>query len=226
MNALQQLMDRFDLLSMRERVIIVVALVMLLALVWDQGFQSPLERKNGAHKAQVESLRAELAGLNKSIELLVAQGAGDPRKQGLDKAAALKKEIAGLDVQLAGATSGLIAPKEMAQVLRQLLARTSHLTLDALRTLAPEAVIAPISADNKVVTQAAINAGSAQIYRHGVEIEVSGTYLEALDFLEQVEALPWRFFWDKVEYKVEQHPQGRLKLTLYTLGLKQGWIGV
>src|SRR5262249_19839149 len=159
--------------------------VLLIALIWDQGFMAPLDRKNRAHKAQVESLGAELTGLDKSIELLVAQGAGDPHRQGLDKAASLKKEIAGLDVQLAGATSGLIAPKEMAQVLHQLLQRTSHLTLDALRTLPPEAVIAPVAGD-KVVQQAANTVGSAQIYRHGVEIEVSGTYLEALTFLEAV----------------------------------------
>ena len=38
--------------------------------------------------------------------------------------------------------------------------------------------------------------------------------------------LPWRFFWDHVEYRVEQYPQGRLKLTVFTLGLREGWVGV
>ena len=131
----------------------------------------------------------------------------------------LKQEIATLDGRLAGATSGLIAPKEMAQVLEQLLVRTSRMTLRGLRTLPPESVIAPSA-------QATPGAPAAQIYKHGVVLELEGTYLETLGFLQAVETLPWRFFWDHIDFTVEAHPQGRVKLTLYTLGLQEGWIGV
>ena len=115
------------------------------------------------------------------------------------------------------ATSGLIAPKEMAQVLEQVLARASRLTLQGLRTLPPQAVVAP---------NAQTGAGAAQIYKHVVELELTGGYLDTLYFLQQLEALPWRFFWDHIEYTVEEHPRGRVRLRLYTLGLEEGWIGV
>jgi MSHA biogenesis protein MshJ len=60
-----------------------------------------------------------------------------------------------------------------------------------------------------------------------VELELSGDYMDTLYFLQALEALPWRFFWDRVEYVAgEGETRGRLTLRLYTLGLEEAWIGV
>jgi MSHA biogenesis protein MshJ len=219
------LLDRYDQLSLRERVMVLLAVLGLLALLWDSILMQPLERQRKLRQQQVEILRAEVAGLEKSVDAIVAQGVTDPdaaNRAALDK---LKKDIGDLDSQLAGATAGLIAPKEMARVLEQVLARTSRLTLLRLQTLPPESVIAPLAGDPGAA-QAALKAGATQIYRHGVELELSGEYLEVLRFLQSLEALPWRFFWDKADYTVEQFPKGKLKLTIYTLGLQEGFVGV
>ena len=222
---LTDLMDRFDQRSLRERVMVLMAVLALIALLWDSILMQPLERERKGRLAQVEMLRAEVSGLQKSVEAIVAQGVTDPDEANRNAVAKLQGEIASLDGQLAGATAGLIAPKEMAHVLEQVLDRTSHLTLLKLKSLPPEAVIAPISGDANA-SQGAGKAASTQVYKHGVEIEIAGGYLETLHFLQSLEALPWRFFWDHAEYVVEQYPQGRLKLVIYTLGLQEGWIGV
>jgi MSHA biogenesis protein MshJ len=214
---LRDLLDRFDLLSLRERVMIMGAAVLLTVMVWDGLLMEPQAKARKARLGQVEALRAEVAGLTQGIESMAAQGVVDPDRQAREAVAALRQEIAALDARMAGATSGLIAPREMAQVLEQLLDRTSKLTLHGLRTLPPEAVSAPARAGSAPTTQ---------IYKHGVELELGGTYLETLEFLQALEALPWRFFWDRVEFTVQEHPQGRARLTLYTLGLQEGWIGV
>jgi MSHA biogenesis protein MshJ len=224
---LRDLMDRFDQLSLRERIIILIATLLLIALVWDSAFMSTLDRERKARLQQIDALRAEISGLDQSIEALVAQGATDPRKSSHATADGLRAEIQELDRRLASVTSGLIAPKEMARVLEQVLARASRLTLNGLRTLPPEGVIA--SANGGTTGQAAqpgAPAAAAQIYKHGVELELSGSYLDTLYFLQALEALPWRFFWDRIEFTVEQYPRGRVKLRLYTLGLEEGWIGV
>jgi MSHA biogenesis protein MshJ len=214
---LRDLMDRYDQLSLRERIIVLIATLLLIALIWDSAFMGPLDRDRKGRLQQVEGLRAEVSGLEQSIEALVEQGAANPAPDSKAVIEALNAEIAEIDRRLAGATSGLIDPKEMSQVLEQVLARASRLTLQALRTLPPQAVVAP---------NAQPGGGAAQIYKHGVELELTGSYLDTLYFLQQLEALPWRFFWDHIEYTVEQHPRGRVKLRLYTLGLEEGWIGV
>jgi MSHA biogenesis protein MshJ len=215
---LRDLMDRYDQLSLRERIIVLVATLLLLALVWDSVFMGPLDREGKGRLQQVEALRAEVSGLEQSVEALVAQGAANPVQSSASTADALAAEIQELDRRLVGATSGLIEPKEMAHVLEQVLARAQRLTLHALRTLPPQAVAAP---DAKPGTP------GAQIYKHGVELELSGEYMDTLFFLQALEALPWRFFWDRVEFSAdESDPRGRLKLRLYTLGLEEAWIGV
>ena len=214
---LRDLLDRFDQLSLRERVMVMAALLVVLLALWDNVLMRPLDREAKQRRQQVEALRAEVAGLEQSVEAIVAQGGNDPERQAREAIDKIRKELAGLDQQLAGATSGLIAPKEMAHVLEQVLQRTARLTLDGLRTLPPQALVAPAAGDGATGTR---------IYRHGIELELSGGYLEVLNFLQALEALQWRFFWDRIEYRVDEYPKGHVKLTLYTLGLQEGWIGV
>ena len=215
---LRDLMDRFDQLSLRERVIVLIAALLLIALIWDSVFMGPLDKEGQGRLQQIEALRAEVTGLETSIETLVAQGAANPAQTSGATLEALKAEILELDRRLVGATSGLIAPKEMSSVLEQVLARAQRLKLIALRTVPPQAVAAP---------ETAPGAPAAQIYKHGVELELAGTYPDAIYFLQALEALPWRFFWDRVEYVTAETPaEGRLKLRLYTLGLEEAWIGV
>lgn len=214
---LRDLLDRYDQLSLRERVIVLIAALLLIALIWDSVFMGPLDRERKGRLHQIDALRAEVSGLEQSIEALVAQGAANPARNSGATADALSAEIGELDRRLVGATSGLIEPKEMSHVLEQVLARAQRLTLHGLRTLPPQAVAAP---------NAQPGAPAAQIYKHGVELELSGSYLDTLYFLQALEALPWRFFWDRIEYAVEEYPRGRIKLRLYTLGLEEGWIGV
>jgi len=233
---LRDLMDRFDQLSLRERGLILAALVALVVLVWDNIFMRPLERARKIRLQQVTALRAEVEGLQKSTDTIVQQASQDPDADTRKAIEVTRHEIEQIDGKLAGATSGLIAPKEMAHVLEQVLARTSRLELRVLRTLPPEPVapatgVAPAPAvppaAGKTAAPAPPPAGPvAQIYKHGLEIEIDGSYLDVLHFLQALEALPWKFFWERADFTVAQHPKGRLKLTLYTLGLQEGWIGV
>ena len=181
-------------------------------------FAAPRARARAQSKQQVEVLVAEVAGLEQSIETLAKQGQKDPDRGLSAEIAVLKKEIPELDARLAGATTGLIGPEEMTQVLRQLLQRASKLEISGLRTIPATPVIVDAQ-ENGVVT-------GAKIYKHGLELELAGGYLDVLRFLQSMESLQWRFFWDQIELQVEQYPRARVRLVVYTLSLEEGWIGV
>lgn len=228
---LQDRMDRFDLLSLRERALVIVAALGVVLLLWDSLLMSPLQRTRKVRVQQVQALRAEVAGLETSVVTVEKQAAHDPDVDARRQAQALRDEIAGLDSRLSGVASGLIDPREMSRVLEQVLQRTAALKLKRLRTLPPEVVTAPTAgAATPAGTAAPVvgppAAGSTQVFRHGMEIELTGTYLETLQFLQALEALPWHFFWDRVEFTVDQHPQGHARVLIYTLGLQEGWLGV
>lgn len=221
-----ELLDRFDRLSLRERGLVAAALLGLMLVIWDVAVQGPLQRKHRVREQAMVALRAEVQGLEQSAQTLAAQVQDDPVRAASQAVAALKAEIAGLDQRLTGATAGLIEPREMGRVLEDVLARTARLKLLSLRTLPAEPLVpvAPAAATAPAAQPAA--AAGPQVWRHGVEIEVSGSYLDTLEFLQALEALPWRFYWDRVDFAVEQHPRGRARLLVHTLGLREGWIGV
>jgi MSHA biogenesis protein MshJ len=62
------------------------------------------------------------------------------------------------------------------------------------------------------------------LFRHGVEITLSGSYLDMIAYMEALEALPTQLFWGKAEFEVENYPNARLTLTLYTLSMDKKWM--
>ena len=102
----------------------------------------------------------------------------------------------------------------MGTVLEAILARQQGLVLHSLSSLDPK----PLPLEEKT--------GLAPIYRHGLRIEVDGGYLDLLQFVQALERMPWAFIWEDMQIEVEEHPRSRLRLTLYTLSLGEGWLGV
>jgi MSHA biogenesis protein MshJ len=74
--------------------------------------------------------------------------------------------------------------------------------------------------------EAAAKASEVGLYRHGVRLVFEGDYLTTMAFLESLEQKSWRFFWQSLQYDVEQYPKARVTLTLYTLSPERAWLGV
>lgn len=62
------------------------------------------------------------------------------------------------------------------------------------------------------------------LYRHGVEIVLQGSYLDMINTMQALEALPVQLFWGGARLDAQQYPEARLTLTLYTLSLDEQWI--
>lgn len=217
---LRDLQDKFDALSLRERVLIMSALLGLLAVLWDSLLIKPLHRQRRQQTQQINDLRLEIVGLEQAMAEMAERGSVDPDRQTREAIEALNQDLAVVDDQMESMTAGLINPREMAGVLEQLLARKIGLQIVSLRSLPAEGLLPRVAAPG------AEGAPAARIFKHGLELELTGGYLDTLRFLQALEKLRWRFFWDRIELSVEQHPVARIKLMLYTLSLQEGWIGV
>ena len=57
-------------------------------------------------------------------------------------------------------------------------------------------------------------------------INFEGDYLSTLDYIRSVEQLGWRVFWEGVRIDSSDYPRSRVTVSLYTLSLDEGWIGV
>lgn len=212
----QNLLDRFDAMALRERVLIMIALLGVIALIWDALLMQPIERSRKVLAPQVDNLRLELDRLNSSIAEAATDSQNDPDATLRSELSRVQQSVGTLENTLDTLTHGLIAPEEMVEVLRNVLARTPPLQLIRLETLEPQALASLVPGEIL----------PTQIYRHRVRVELQGTYLEVLEFLAKLEELPWQFYWDTLELSSEGHPQSRVTVTLGTLGREEAWIGV
>ena len=63
-------------------------------------------------------------------------------------------------------------------------------------------------------------------YRHGLRIELEGSFADTLAYLQQLEALPWDFYWDRLEIIAGEYPKNRISIEVYTISIGRLWLGV
>ena len=55
---------------------------------------------------------------------------------------------------------------------------------------------------------------------------MTGSYLDLLAYLKDLEKLPNQMYWGKLDLTVAAYPQVTLKLSVYTLSLDPAWLVV
>ena len=133
---------------------------------------------------------------------------------------------------LADIQSSLVPPQRMTALLEDILRRNHGLRLVSLKTLPvtsliePEAVLSTKTSSEpvKLANAAKPVTPANPVYRHGVELTVSGSYAELVHYLTELETLQWHMFWGKADLVVETYPKVNLTLRLYTLSLDPAWL--
>ncbi|WP_332856120.1 type II secretion system protein GspM [Duganella sp. S19_KUP01_CR8] len=103
---------------------------------------------------------------------------------------------------------------------------TPAAVLQAAAASAKQQTAGAAPASTPAAAPAAPAAPTPLLYRHGVQLVLQGSYLEMIDYLEALEAMPTQLLWGAAALDAGQFPQARLTLTLYTLSLDQKWIAL
>jgi MSHA biogenesis protein MshJ len=226
--SLTKLLARFDALEQRERgaVALVVALVLVVTVQWL--VVDPLNADRERLRRQITDIRGQIVTQQTELEAITQRHQQDPDRQEREILARLQQEEVQLDERLRTHMRGLVEPEQMAVVLEQVLSQKTPLRLHQVRSLNPEPLLtdltAPVNDNGDTVPEQ--RPAEAGIFRHGLEIEFRGSYLATLDYLQALEALPWDFYWDGVRLEMDSYPEARVVITVHTLSLKEGWIGV
>ncbi len=227
---LRALPERFDALSGRERGMILILVLAMLGGGWFNLLWYPQNVLQKQIRSDIQELDDQIALLDTQLTGLVNQAERDPNEKIKQELEQLKRFISEMEGQIKGTAAALIEPREMAQLLEQMLLSNAGLQLVRLSTLKTEPLMGSKPGDVEAGEAPAIDdpAGVAEknIYRHAFVIEFEGRYLAVLNYLKALEALPGRFFWDGIELEVTDYPAARVRLQLHTLSLSEGWIGV
>jgi MSHA biogenesis protein MshJ len=204
--------SRIDALSLRERLLVMITALVLFAALWQTLLMQPLATRASETRAELTALEQRIAGANQSLEEQILQLAdgGDMQRS---RIASLSRRIEEINTALGDHAAELIDPSEMAEVLEGVLREQSRLTLVRIGNTQPEALAA--GDEESAVT----------FYRHGLEIEVEGSYAACLEYLNAIESLPWRLYWQVLELDVIDYPLNRVRIEVSTLSLDEEWIG-
>jgi MSHA biogenesis protein MshJ len=225
---LSALAARIDAMTLRERAIMFGAAAALLVVftysLWiDSDFA-----KSAALTREIAQREAEMKALQDQLAKLGAARGADPDQANRQRLNLVLGQLAQVDAAIAAEERKFTPPEKMRGIVEGLLARNSRVSLVSLKTI-PMVSIAEVrgNGDGQAVAKSAKPSSSPErlIFRHGVELVVSGGYLDILAYLAQLEKLPTQLYWGAMHLQ-GTYPAVTVKLTVYTLSLDRAWLAV
>ena len=226
----------FAALSRREKQIVAAGLMLgPLVLGFNFAIDPAMVKVHNARAtsaklaAETETLRAQLAAMGG-----VKFDPDAPQRERLGKLAA---ELNQVELGLKAITGSVVPPERVRNLLEALLKRHKGLELISLRNLPVEPLeamqpaaatagtaTAPVSEAPKAGGKPTSPAPSSGIYRHGIEIQIAGTYSDLRGWIEELEQRPERLLWSRLDLKVDAYPRSILLLQVYSLSLDPEWM--
>ena len=217
---------KIETLALRERVLIFCALAFLLITLVNMVFLEPLLAEQKKLSAQVVQQQEKMKEIQAQITTLLQAKKNNEDSPQRVLLTQLKNQIMEGETYLQSRRDRLVPPEEMAGLLEQVLTRNGQLQLVSLRSLPVSPLIENANTDADASAAQSTGVPESQVFKHGVQITVRGSYLDLLQYLTALEQLPVQMFWGMAKMNVGQHPVAELTLTLYTLSLDKIWLQI
>lgn len=230
---------RIDDLSLRERAMIFAAAAFVVIALMNALLLAPLSNKQKMLSAQMVQQQEKVKALQGHIQNLL-QARQDAEHSPLHvRLAQLKQQLQEQDHYLQSHRDRLVEPDKMASLLEQVLNKNDKLQLVSLKTLPASPLLEKQPAGGSETNLAGTDlpgepkqpgsyqrGAQKQIFKHGVQITVRGSYMDMLRYVTALEKMPAQMFWGEASLSVKQHPDATLTLTLYTLSLGKIWLTI
>lgn len=229
MNAWTRLRTLFEQRTVREQWAIAALAVLGLPLAIAAAWAEPTWRINRSLTLQADAARAE------STRAGALGASSDPNRMARDEIRRLEEQMRTAQVSIGSVSNTMVAPDEMAGLLEGLLGRHSGVRLLGLRSSAPETV--PLGSDaagappaptavQKISVPDTTRDGAAGLYRHGIELQLEGSWSDLHAYLKAIEKPPKQVLWSRIDLQVDKHPMVTMKLTLHTMSMERAWIAL
>ena len=202
----QKLAARIDEMTLRQRAMLFATVSLVLVVFAHVALIEPLLirqktliDRSARDQSQLNAVRAQIEGMLKDQQ-------GDSREKDPEQVAVreLEGRLAELEKNLAARKDAFVAPNRLPALLKELLGPGRPVRLESLRT----------------VPGAQVQSG-AELYRHGLEMTLRGSYFDLMQYLADLEKSPARLLWGSVDLHVEKYPEVRLTLEVHTLSTQR-----
>ena len=192
----QSVASRIDEMTLRQRGMMFVTLSLAVVALAHMLLIEPVLVKQKALIERSKRDQSQLSAVRAQLESVLRQQETDPEQNALR---ALEQQLAAAEKALATKKEGFAAATRLPGLLKDLLGSGRAVRLESLRVLPGTQL------------------EGSPLYRHGVEMTITGTYFDLLQYLSDLERLPARLLWGSAELHAENYPDVRLTLQVFTL---------
>jgi MSHA biogenesis protein MshJ len=210
------LKNKFVGLTRREQVALMAALIAVIYFLTDHFVFQPQQETLAAQQLKNQLERSTLTLLNASIAEINKGGAAPAglsrQMQELEK---LERQAATIDAVLQSVQG---ATPQIGTLIRNLIAKQTPVVLQSIKTVPSRPLIGAggtLAASQP--TSPASTTPLGTIYRHGVELQLKGQYLDLAAYLRTLERSAQGAFWANFRMTVDRYPESTLTLTIYIL---------
>jgi MSHA biogenesis protein MshJ len=210
--------QRYEQLTRREQgllwtTLLFLFLTMVSEVVW------PLWQQWQTLHTEQQQLYKQQQHLSQKQQMLAIGLATDYEGNQQARWLSLRQAIQDVHDQIHDNMKTLIPASKMAQVLTELLDNTPGLTLKALRSQA----VVPMTQAPVASADESANA-KPSLYQHRLELVFEGDYLATLRFMDKVDAMPEKVFWHALAYEVQDYPQAKITIEVFSLSVNKEFI--
>ena len=208
----RRIRDKFYTLSAREQLLVVLVLGVAIYFV----FESLVFETQRTRSTVLMNSQALLESQTKTLraEILTAGQSDDVLSKAQVEHAQLKQQMAMLDA-IVGGMQG--STPQVGELARRVLKDYPRVTLDSLRTLPVKALIVAAPVKKDAANTAVAPVPVKDIYKHGVELEIHGNYLDLLAYLKNLESTSKNVFWSDMKLHTVKYPETSLRVTIFIL---------
>ncbi|MEM0515082.1 hypothetical protein WCN91_06525 [Pseudoalteromonas sp. YIC-827] len=217
MSLWQDAQQRFSELQQREKVLVLAVSLFCICYLSIWFLILPMTAKQADFKRQINGLEASVAAAKMQQQALQQALTIDYKAQVQEKIKAQQGLVTKLDLQLQQLSRGFVAADKMPQVLADILAGQPGLQLIEFKVTGMQAVMP------QAATEAAEPVKNV-LYKHGMELKISGDYFGTRAYLQRLEQAPLQVLITGFHYRVTDYPMGELTLNLATVSANETFI--
>jgi MSHA biogenesis protein MshJ len=210
---IEEIRHKVDALTLRERTLILITTIVALYSIWSLLLYGYFLSSEIETEKSTKRVRDQIVMLQTQMGTLYQAIGQDTTSSLMNRIKDLKQQNSDLKDKITEQTNKLISPKDMVQVLKHLIDESKELQIITL---------------NNVGTKPLFQSkpGMIQVYKHGILVEFQGKYFDSLNFLQKAEQFPYKMLWEKLSYEVQEYPEAKVSISIGTLGLEEGFVGV
>ena len=211
---IDKLSERINGLNLRERALLLLAVLAVIFLIWDVVLMNPVRERQEHVRADLEQVRNQVSELSTGIQQLATARASDPNIELRARIESLEAETDALEDRLASSYGDIAEPRQALDTLSGLLSDRPGLDL--------------VTLENRPVQTLGDDQGNPVpgVFVHRIRVVVETDHDGVRDYLALISGLPSGIFLESMRLDVPDWPTNRVELMLFSLTLDENWLGV